>query len=261
MFTLTSLNLNGIRSATSKGLEAWLDKAKPDCICVQEVKAQAPDVAGKFEVLAGLKGHFHFAQKKGYSGVGVYTRDEPSDVIVGFDGGEFDGEGRYVELRFDTPARRRSIISSYFPSGSSGPERQEAKYRFLAAIEPHLQALKAEREFVLCGDLNIAHTPNDLKNWKGNLKNSGFLPEERAWLTQLTTDCGLVDVYRRLQPDTTDACYTWWSNRGQAYAKNVGWRLDYHLATPALAETARTEAIYKTEKFSDHAPITIGYDW
>jgi exodeoxyribonuclease-3 len=261
LFTLTSLNLNGIRSATSKGLEAWLDKAKPDCICVQEVKAQAPDVAGKFEVLAGLKGHFHFAQKKGYSGVGVYTRDEPSDVIVGFDGGEFDGEGRYVELRFDTPARRRSIISSYFPSGSSGPERQEAKYRFLAAIEPHLQALKAEREFVLCGDLNIAHTPNDLKNWKGNLKNSGFLPEERAWLTQLTTDCGLVDVYRRLQPDTTDACYTWWSNRGQAYAKNVGWRLDYHLATPALAETARTEAIYKTEKFSDHAPITIGYDW
>ena len=261
MFTLTSLNLNGIRSATSKGLEAWLEKAKPDCICVQEVKAQAPDVAGKFEVLAGLNGHFHFAQKKGYSGVGVYTRDEPSDVIVGFDGGEFDGEGRYVELRFDTPARRRSIISSYFPSGSSGPERQEAKYRFLAAIEPHLQALKAEREFVLCGDLNIAHTPNDLKNWKGNLKNSGFLPEERAWLTQLTTDCGLVDVYRRLQPDTTDACYTWWSNRGQAYAKNVGWRLDYHLATPALAETARTETIYKTEKFSDHAPITIGYDW
>lgn len=261
MFTLTSLNLNGIRSATSKGLEAWLEKAKPDCICVQEVKAQAPDVAGKFEVLAGLKGHFHFAQKKGYSGVGVYTREEPSDVIVGFDGGEFDGEGRYVELRFDTPARRRSIISSYFPSGSSGPERQDAKYRFLDAIYPHLQALKAEREFVLCGDLNIAHTPNDLKNWKGNLKNSGFLPEERAWLTQLTTDGGLVDVYRRLQPDTSDACYTWWSNRGQAYAKNVGWRLDYHLATPALAETARTEAIYKTEKFSDHAPITIGYDW
>ncbi len=260
MFTLTSLNLNGIRSATSKGLEAWLEKAKPDCICVQEVKAQAPDVAGKFEVLAGLQGHFHFAQKKGYAGVGIYTREEPSDVVVGFDGGEFDAEGRYIELRFDTPTRRRSIISSYFPSGSSGPERQDAKYRFLAAIYPHLQALKAQREFVLCGDINIAHTQNDLKNWKGNLKNSGFLPEERAWMTQLTTEGGLVDVYRRLQPNTTDACYTWWSNRGQAYAKNVGWRLDYHLATPALAETARTEAIYKGEKFSDHAPITIGYD-
>jgi exodeoxyribonuclease-3 len=260
LFTLTSLNLNGIRSATSKGLEAWLEKARPDCICVQEVKAQAPDVAGKFEVLAGLQGHFHFAQKKGYAGVGIYTREEPSDVVVGFDGGEFDAEGRYIELRFDTPTRRRSIISSYFPSGSSGPERQDAKYRFLAAIYPHLQVLKAQREFVLCGDINIAHTQNDLKNWKGNLKNSGFLPEERAWMTQLTTEGGLVDVYRRLQPNTTDACYTWWSNRGQAYAKNVGWRLDYHLATPALAETARTEAIYKGEKFSDHAPITIGYD-
>ena len=260
MFKLTSLNLNGIRSATTKGVEAWLEKHAPDCICVQEVKAQAPDVAGKFEVLAGLKGHFHFAEKKGYSGVGVYTRHEPSDVVVGFDGGEFDAEGRYVETRFDAPSRKLSIISVYFPSGSSGPDRQEAKFRFLDKIYPHLMALKAEREFIVCSDVNIAHKEADLKNWKGNLKNSGFLPEERAWMTQLTTEGGIVDVYRRLQPDTTDACYTWWSNRGQAYAKNVGWRLDYHLATPALAEKARTEAIYKGEKFSDHAPITIEYD-
>ena len=260
MFKLTSLNLNGIRSATTKGVEAWLEQHAPDCICVQEVKAQAPDVAGKFEALAGLKGHFQFAEKKGYSGVGVYTRHEPSDVVIGFDGGEFDAEGRYVETRFDTPSRKLSIISVYFPSGSSGPERQEAKFRFLDKMYPHLMALKAEREFVVCSDVNIAHQEADLKNWKGNLKNSGFLPEERAWMTKLTTEGGIVDVYRRLQPDTTDACYTWWSNRGQAYAKNVGWRLDYHLATPAIAETARTEAIYKGEKFSDHAPITIEYD-
>ena len=260
MFKLTSLNLNGIRSATTKGVEAWLAQHAPDCICVQEVKAQAPDVAGKFEALAGLKGHFHFAEKKGYSGVGVYTRHEPSDVVIGFDGGEFDAEGRYVETRFDTPSRKLSIISVYFPSGSSGPERQEAKFRFLDKIYPHLMALKAEREFIVCSDVNIAHQEADLKNWKGNLKNSGFLPEERAWMTKLTTEGGIVDVYRRLQPDTTDACYTWWSNRGQAYAKNVGWRLDYHLATPAIAEKARTEAIYKGEKFSDHAPITIEYD-
>ncbi len=260
MFKLTSLNLNGIRSATTKGVEAWLEKHAPDCICVQEVKAQAPDVAGKFEQLAGLRGHFHFAQKKGYSGVGVYTRHEPSDVVVGFDGGEFDAEGRYVETRFDTPSRKLSIISVYFPSGSSGPERQEAKFRFLDKIYPHLMALKKERDFIICSDVNIAHKEADLKNWKGNLKNSGFLPEERAWMTRLTTEGGVVDVYRKLQPDTTDACYTWWSNRGQAYAKNVGWRLDYHLATPALAERARTEAIYKDEKFSDHAPITIEYD-
>lgn len=261
MFKLTSLNLNGIRSATTKGVETWLAQHAPDCICVQEVKAQAADVAGKFEALAGLKGHFQFAEKKGYSGVGVYTRHEPSDVVVGFDGGEFDAEGRYVEARFDTPSRKLSIISVYFPSGSSGPERQEAKFRFLDKMYPHLMALKAERDFVVCSDVNIAHQEADLKNWKGNLKNSGFLPEERAWMTQLTTEGGIVDVYRRLQPDTTDACYTWWSNRGQAYAKNVGWRLDYHLATPAIAERARTEAIYKGEKFSDHAPITIEYDF
>jgi exodeoxyribonuclease-3 len=259
LFKLTSLNLNGIRSATSKGLEAWLAQAKPDCICVQEVKAQAADVAGKFEVLSGLQGHFHFAEKKGYSGVAVYTRQTPSDVIVGYGSAEFDLEGRYVELRFDTPARKLSIISAYFPSGSSGEERQQAKFRFLAEMHPHLQALQAEREFILCGDINIAHQEIDLKNFKGNKKNSGFLPEERAWMTQLTTDGGLVDVYRQLEPTATDDCYTWWSNRGQAYAKNVGWRLDYHLATPALAATARGHAIYKGEKFSDHAPITIDY--
>jgi exodeoxyribonuclease-3 len=180
-------------------------------------------------------------------------------VIVGFDGGEFDAEGRYVELRFDTPQQKLSIISSYFPSGSSGPERQEAKYRFLDAIHPHLMALKKKREFVLCGDINIAHKEIDLKNWRSNQNNSGFLPEERAWMTQLTSEDGLVDVYRQLQPATTDACYTWWSNRGQAYANNVGWRLDYHLATPAIAAGAKTEQIYKDEKFSDHAPITIQY--
>ena len=261
MFKLTSLNLNGIRSATSKGLEAWLAQAQPDCICVQEVKAQASDVAGKFEQLADLQGHFHYAEKKGYSGVAVYTRNTPSDVIVGYGSDEFDLEGRYVELRFDTPTRKMSIISAYFPSGSSGEERQQAKFRFLAEFYPHLQQLQAEREFILCGDINIAHQAIDLKNWKGNQKNSGFLPEERAWMTQLLGDGGLVDVYRTLEPTATDGCYTWWSNRGQAYAKNVGWRLDYHLATPALAAQARGHAIYKDEKFSDHAPITIGYDF
>jgi exodeoxyribonuclease-3 len=261
LFKLSSLNLNGIRSATSKGLEPWLAQLRPDCICVQEVKAQADDVAGKFETLADLSGYFHFAEKKGYSGVGVYTRHTPSDVVVGYGSGEFDAEGRYVELRFDTPARKRSIISAYFPSGSSGEERQQAKFRFLAEFYPHLTALKGQREFVLCGDINIAHQEIDLKNFKGNKKNSGFLPEERAWMTRLLTEAGLVDVYRQLEPTATDAAYTWWSNRGQAYAKNVGWRLDYHLATPALAAGARQHAIFKDVKFSDHAPITIDYDW
>ena len=263
MFKLTSLNLNGIRSASSKGLEAWLAKVKPDCICVQEVKAQAGDVAGRFEHLAGLKGYFHFAQKKGYSGVAVYTRHEPSEVIVGYGSGEFDAEGRYVELRFDTPRSKLSLISAYFPSGSSGEERQQAKFRFLAEFFPHLARLQQQREFILCGDVNIAHQQIDLKNWRSNQKNSGFLPEERAWMTTLLDPAlgGLVDVYRQLQPDATDAAYTWWSNRGQAYANNVGWRLDYQLATPNMAALARSESIYKKEKFSDHAPLTIAYDF
>lgn len=264
MFKLTSLNLNGIRSATSKGVESWMAATRPDCICVQEIKAQAADMANRFERLAGLQGYFHYAEKKGYSGVGVYTRHTPSDVIAGFGSPEFDAEGRYLELRFDTPARKLSIISAYFPSGSSGEERQQAKFRFLDAMHPHLMGLKAEREFILCGDINIAHQPIDLKNWRSNQKNSGFLPEERAWMTKLlhTTgaDGGMMDVYRLLQPSATDTAYTWWSNRGQAYANNVGWRLDYHLATPALAALARTESIYKDEKFSDHAPITVEYD-
>ncbi|MBC7379523.1 MAG: exodeoxyribonuclease III [Burkholderiaceae bacterium] len=261
MFKLTSLNLNGIRSASSKGVEAWIAKNKPDCICMQEVKAQEADISGRFEEMAGLKGHFHFAEKKGYSGVAVYTRHTPSDVIVGYGSGEFDAEGRYVELRFDTPKRKLSIISCYFPSGSSGEERQAAKFRFLDEFDPHLVKLKKKREFILCGDINIAHKEQDLKNFRSNKKNSGFLPEERAWMTKLLDETGLVDVYRVLQPTATDTAYTWWSNRGQAYANNVGWRLDYHLATPALAALARSEAIYKTEKFSDHAPITVDYEF
>jgi exodeoxyribonuclease III len=260
LFKLTSLNLNGIRSAATKGVEAWIAKSRPDCICVQEVKAQAADVQGRFEEMAGLKGYFHFAEKKGYSGVAVYTRHLPSDVVVGFGSPEFDSEGRYLELRFDTPGRKLSIVSCYFPSGSSGELRQEAKFRFLDQLDPHLARLGQERDFILCGDVNIAHKEQDLKNWRSNRKNSGFLPEERAWMTKLLDETGLVDVYRRLQPDATDTAYTWWSNRGQAYANNVGWRLDYHLATPALGRLARSESIYKQERFSDHAPITVEYD-
>ena len=260
MFKLTSLNLNGIRSAATKGVEAWIASISPDCICVQEVKAQAADVEGRFEQLAGLKGHFHFAEKKGYSGVAVYTKHVPSDVLVGFGDTEFDAEGRYVELRFDTPKRKFSVISCYFPSGSSGEIRQAAKFRFLDLFDPYLVQLKKSREFILCGDINIAHQQIDLKNWRSNQKNSGFLPEERAWMTKLLSETGLVDVYRTLEPTATDTAYTWWSNRGQAWANNVGWRLDYHLATPTTAAHARSAAIFKDQRFSDHAPLTIEYD-
>ena len=259
MFRLATLNLNGIRSAADKGFVQWAGELGADCIGVQEVKAQAADVAGRFERVADLDGHFHFAEKKGYSGVGVYTRHAPSEVKIGFGSKEFDAEGRWVETRYDSAKRKFSVISCYFPSGSSGEERQAAKFRFLSKMYPHLVKLKAEREFILVGDVNIAHKEIDLKNWKGNLKNSGFLPEERAWLDKLFGKAGLVDVFRTLNDRPEQ--YTWWSQRGQARAKNVGWRLDYHIATPALAAQARREQIFLAQRFSDHAPLVIDYDF
>jgi exodeoxyribonuclease-3 len=262
VFRLISLNLNGIRSAATKGWQAWAESVAADCMGVQELKAQVEHVQGTFDQVAGMRGHFHYAEKKGYSGVGLYGKTEPSEVLIGFGSPEFDLEGRYVEARYDKPGRKFSIISSYFPSGSSGEDRQAAKFRFLAQIEPHLAKLKSEREFILVGDINIAHKEIDLKNWKGNLKNSGFTPEERAWMTRLLdpqAGVGLVDVFRTLnqQPDQ----YTWWSQRGQAWAKNVGWRIDYHLATPGVASLARGESIYLAQRFSDHAPLVIDYDF
>ena len=259
MFRLVTLNLNGIRSAANKGFVEWADQVGADCMGVQEVKAQQEHVADRFDRVAGMTGHFHLAQKKGYSGVGLYTRKAPSAVIIGFGSKEFDAEGRYVETRYDTAKRKFSVISCYFPSGSSSEERQAAKFRFLARIYPHLVKLKAEREFVLVGDVNIAHQKIDLKNWKSNQKNSGFLPEERAWLTKLFDKAGLVDVFRTLNQKPEQ--YTWWSQRGQAWAKNVGWRIDYHLATPAIAATAQREQIVLDPRFSDHAPLVIDYSF
>jgi len=259
VFRLVSLNLNGIRSAASKGFEAWAEGVAADCMGVQEVKAQADTVVGRFDTVAGLQGHFHYAARRGYSGVGLYTRKKPSAVVLGIGDGEFDAEGRYVEARFDNARRKLSIISCYFPSGSSGELRQLAKFRFLALMAPHLKALAAEREIILVGDINIAHKEIDLKNWRANQKNSGFLPEERAWMTSLFDDIGFVDVFRTLNPHPEQ--YTWWSNRGQAWAKNVGWRLDYHLATPKTAARAKAEHIYLEQRFSDHAPLVIDYDF
>jgi exodeoxyribonuclease-3 len=261
MFRVISANLNGIRSAASKGFFEWMQKQDADIVGVQEIKAQPDQVTGVFDRFGPMAGYFHYADKKGYAGVGLYSRHEPSEVVRGIGSPEFDAEGRWVELRFDTRDHLFSVISCYFPSGSAGEHRQESKWRFLDFIYPYLVRLKTERQFILVGDVNIAHTEADLKNWKGNQKNSGFLPEERAWLTKLFNEGGLVDVYRRLYPDTTDECYTWWSARGQAYAKNVGWRIDYQIATARIAECAAATSIYKGEKFSDHAPLTVDYDF
>ena len=258
MLRIISANLNGIRSAVKKGFLPWAVKQQADFICMQELKAQRDDLEDTILNPDGLHGYFHHAEKKGYSGCGIYTPHKPDDVLYGYGNDEFDAEGRYVEARFKT----LSVISVYMPSGSSSPERQEAKYRYLDSFLPHLIKLKKTgREIVLCGDVNIAHHEIDLKNWKGNIKNSGFLPEERAWLSNLFDKVGYVDVYRKIEPEASETCYTWWSNRGQAYAKNVGWRIDYQIATPEIAKSAQKTAVYKDERFSDHAPLIVDYNY
>jgi exodeoxyribonuclease-3 len=257
LLRIISLNLNGIRSATNKGLYPWLQKQNADIVCMQELKAQAADMTPEMLEPEGYLGYFHYAEKKGYSGVGIYCRNKPDAVIVGLGQPDIDAEGRYLELQFGN----LSVVSLYLPSGSSGEERQAVKFSVMARFYPHLEALKASgREVVVCGDWNIAHKEADLKNWKGNKKNSGFLPEERAWMTQIFDGQGWVDVYRKLHPDTTDESYTWWSNRGQAWAKNVGWRIDYQIATPGIAAKAISTSVYKHERFSDHAPLIVDYN-
>jgi exodeoxyribonuclease-3 len=253
---IITLNLNGIRSAANKGFYAWLQQTQPDVICMQEVKAQANDMTPEMLAPEGYHGYFHYAEKKGYSGVGIYSKQKPDAVIEGLGIADIDAEGRYLECRFG----HLCVISLYLPSGSSGDERQQFKFSVMARFMLHLeQLIKSGYEVVICGDWNIAHQEIDLKNYKGNKKNSGFLPEERAWMTDLFNRVGWVDVYRSLHPNTTDECYTWWSNRGQAWAKNVGWRIDYQIATPAFATKAMQASIYKAERFSDHAPLMIDY--
>ncbi len=252
---IITLNLNGIRSAARKGFFGWLERQRADVVCVQEIKAQAADITGELLAPAGYQGYFHHAVKKGYSGVGIYSKREPDRVAAGLGVAEIDDEGRYLRADFG----KLSVVSAYLPSGSSGEHRQQAKFRFMAQFYPHLQRLRAGGQHtVLCGDWNIAHQEIDLKNWRGNRKNSGFLPEEREWLTKVFDDLGWVDVFRRI--DARPEQYTWWSNRGQAWAKNVGWRIDYQIATPDLAATAQRAAIYRDERFSDHAPLIIDYD-
>lgn len=252
---IITLNLNGIRAAAKKGFFAWLAKQTVDVVCVQELKAQLPDLSGEMLAPDDYHGYFHCAEQKGYSGVGIYTRKQPDRVIEGIGVADIDAEGRFLQADFGN----LSIVSIYLPSGSSGEHRQAAKFYFMEQFLPVLQQLMASRrEIILCGDWNIAHKEIDLKNWRSNQKNSGFLPEERAWLTNVFDEIGFVDVFRCLNTESDQ--YTWWSNRGQAWAKNVGWRIDYQIATPGIAQTARSVSIFKDERFSDHAPLIVDYD-
>lgn len=252
-----SANLNGIRSAAKKGFFEWMLQEDADIVCVQEVKAQEADVQASLFQPEGYHCYFHFAEKKGYSGVGLYTRKKPLNIITGLGWPEADQEGRYVAADFGN----LYVASLYMPSGTSGEIRQTIKFDFLKRYAECLQAKRkqfASHEMIICGDWNIAHRQIDLKNWRGNQKNSGFLPEERAWMDELFGPLGFVDAFRQVNQEPEQ--YTWWSNRGQAWAKNVGWRIDYQVITPGLKERVKFASIYKDQRFSDHAPLSIEYD-
>ncbi len=252
---IISLNANGIRSAARKGFFPWLARQGADVVCLQETKSQEHQLNDELLRPAGYFAYYHDAEKKGYSGVALYCRREPDQVTMGLGWPDMDREGRFIQADFGS----LSVISLYLPSGSSSEDRQAVKFDFLERFTPVLKGFRCgKREYVICGDWNIAHTKLDIKNWRGNQKNSGFLPEERAWMDQLFGPLGFVDAFRVVNQEADQ--YTWWSNRGQAWAKNVGWRIDYQVITPGLKDRVRMVSIYKDERFSDHAPLTIDYD-
>jgi exodeoxyribonuclease-3 len=250
---IITLNLNGIRSAAKKGFLEWFLKQDVDVICLQETRAQEHQLEKAIHP-PGYHAYFFDAQKPGYSGVAIYTRQQPHKVITGLGWETADNEGRYIQVDFNNI----SIASLYMPSGTSGEARQAIKFDFLERFEKVLQKMhKQGREYIICGDWNIAHKNIDLKNWRGNQKNSGFLPEERAWLDKLFGPMKWIDAFRAINQEADQ--YTWWSNRGQAWAKNVGWRIDYQVITPGLKDKIKSAAIYKEQRFSDHAPLIMDY--
>lgn len=254
---IVSVNVNGIRAAEKKGFFQWLQRSKPDIVCLQEIKAQLDQISDEVFHPKGYHTYYFPAEKKGYSGVGLYCKQEPDRVTMGLGEGweEMDAEGRYIQADFG----KLSVASLYLPSGSSGDERQNIKFDFLDRYMGVLKSMRRKRrEYIICGDWNIAHKKIDIKNWRGNQKNSGFLPEERAWMDDLFGPRGYVDAFRVVNQEEDQ--YTWWSNRGQAWAKNVGWRIDYQVITPNLKDKVKSTEIYKEERFSDHAPLVIDYD-
>jgi exodeoxyribonuclease-3 len=249
-----SINVNGIRAAIKKGLIEWLQSIDADVICLQETKMHAEEDAAMADILPGYRVYYNDAEKKGYSGVAVLTRIKPDHVHTGLGWPHADNEGRYLQVDFG----KLSIASLYMPSGSSSPERQEVKFDFLEKYLPILAKQRKDgREYIICGDWNIAHKNIDLKNWRSNQKNSGFLPEERAWMDKVLDELGWVDAFRVINQEAEQ--YTWWSNRGQAWAKNVGWRIDYQIISPELRDKIKSVSIYKDQRFSDHAPVIMDY--
>lgn len=252
---IVSFNANGIRSATIKGFLDWFSKQDADILCLQETKAQEHQLAGGTCLAEGYRCVFNDARtKRGYSGVAIYTRREPDTILSALDWAPFDDEGRYLEARYGN----LSVVSLYFPSGSSGEERQQFKFRCMEWIKPIFDEwLASGRDYVICGDWNIIRSAMDIRNWRSNQKNSGCLPEERAWLNGLIEERGWVDSFRTLKPEAVE--YTWWSNRGNARANDVGWRIDYQIVSPSLRDRLKACSIYRERFFSDHAPYTVDY--
>ena len=251
---IISVNVNGIRAAYRKNFFTWLQKQDADIVCIQETKAQVDQLTDEIIKPKGYFSYFNSAVKKGYSGVAIYSQIEPDKIIGKIGWKDADIEGRFIQANFG----KLSVISLYLPSGSSSEERQAIKFDFLERFTPMLKKMRRQkREYIVCGDWNIAHKKIDIKNWKGNQKNSGFLPEEREWMDSLFDDIGMVDAFRVVNQQEEQ--YTWWSNRGQAWAKNVGWRIDYQVVTPGLKNKIKTASIYKDERFSDHAPLIVDY--
>jgi exodeoxyribonuclease-3 len=258
---IITANVNGIRSAEKKGFFNWMKKQKPDVVCIQETKAQEDQLSQEDFYPQGFHSYYFDAEKKGYSGVAIYSRLEPTRVIKGLGEGfeDMDAEGRFIQVDFDSKETGNfSVISLYLPSGSSKEERQQVKFSFMDRFTRVLKAMRRQRrEFIICGDWNIVHREIDIKNWKSNQKNSGCLPEERAWLDEIFGPMNFVDAFREVNQE--DGQYTWWSNRGQAWANNVGWRIDYQVITPGLKGAVKRAFVYKDERFSDHAPLVIDY--
>ena len=253
---IITANVNGIRAAARKGFFGWMGRQRADVVCIQETKAQVHQLEDRVFWPRSYHAYFHDAEKKGYSGVAIYCRHKPDKVIEGLGWPDVDAEGRYLEVQFGG----LSVVSLYMHSGSSGEERQQLKFDMMDRFMPYLRSLRRKRrEYVICGDWNIAHKQIDLKNWRGNRKNSGFLPEERAWMDDLFGKAGYCDAFRAVDPRPDQ--YTWWSNRGQAWDKNVGWRIDYQVVTPGLAEKVQSARIYKAKRFSDHAPLIMDYEY
>jgi exodeoxyribonuclease-3 len=249
MKRIVSYNLNGIRSALNKGLLEWFNDLRPDVLCIQETKAQ-PDqvVLGDFHKL-GYQDYWHSAQKKGYSGVLILSREEPDHVEVGMGHEGYDAEGRVIRADYGD----LSVLDVYIPSGTTGDIRQDIKMQFLDDFLAYLTELRKSRPMLMvCGDFNIAHNEIDIHNPAGNKKNSGFLPEERAWLDKFLAS-GFVDSFRQMHPD--EVKYSWWSFRSNARDQNKGWRLDYLMLTESLSSSLRGAGIMNEARHSDHCPV------